>query len=369
MQETQSKVAEMTAEEVMDHLAENCPEMSFELKQAIVAVRCKGKTWRAASTDAGVNETTLMRGMKRANLPPTQAQLAKEQKAPPKATSGKDCGKDLLQHPLSKVFPPMSPDEKAALRDSLEVIGVQNPITLHDGMVLDGWNRYTTCLELGMDCPYAELPEWIEPAQFVRAQNKDRRHLPLSAWALIEVGLSAWHPGSTTKQGGDLKSPLAEGRTNQAMADAVGATTRTIQRAKAVHQDAVKEVQDAVKSGKMGLPKAAAISKLPKEKQVAAMAQPVQKQEEPQEPEYSELDAAKDQVASLQDELVIARMGDVPEEERNQAAQRIAELQAEVKTLQAALKAVTISRDSLMEDVAQLKRQIKLNEKRNQQRA
>lgn len=46
------------------------------------------------------------------------------------------------QHPLSAAFPAMQSDEFQALVDSIESIGVQNPITLLDGMVIDGWHRY-----------------------------------------------------------------------------------------------------------------------------------------------------------------------------------------------------------------------------------
>ena len=76
-------------------------------------------------------------------------------------------------------------------------------------------------------------------------------------------------------------------------------------------------------------------------------------------PEYTELDAARDQITELQSELVVARMGDIPEEHKTQAAERIAALQAEVNTLTATLKAVQLSRDSLMEERAQMVRQMK----------
>lgn len=76
-------------------------------------------------------------------------------------------------------------------------------------------------------------------------------------------------------------------------------------------------------------------------------------------PEYTELDAAHDQISELQAELVVARMGDIPEEEKQQAADLIAELHAEIKTLNATLAAVTLSRDTLMEERAQMLRQMK----------
>ena len=267
------------------------------------------------------------------------------------------------QHPLSAAFPAMAAEDFQGLKDSIENIGVQNPITIFEGMVVDGWNRYKAANELGMDCPSKELDAWIDPVAFVRAQNKDRRHLPLSAWALIEVSLREWKPSHRPDKG-ELSSPLLA--SNQEMADAVGVTKRTIQQAKAVQSNATPEVIAAVKSGEIGLPKAAAIAKLPKEEQAAAIHKPAPKPApavvEPEieaPPEYTELDAAHDQISELQAELVVARMGDIPEEEKQQAAGLIAELHAEIKTLNATLAAVTLSRDTLMEERAQMLRQMK----------
>ena len=271
------------------------------------------------------------------------------------------------QHPLSAAFPAMAAEDFQGLKDSIENIGVQNPITIFEGMVVDGWNRYKAANELGMDCPSKELDAWIDPVAFVRAQNKDRRHLPLSAWALIEVSLREWKPSHRPDKG-ELSSPLQA--SNQEMADAVGVTKRTIQQAKAVQSNATPEVIAAVKSGEIGLPKAAAIAKLPKEEQAAAIHKPAPKPApavvEPEieaPPEYTELDAAHDQISELQAELVVARMGDIPEEEKQQAAGLIAELHAEIKTLNASLKAAYLSRDQLMEENAQMKRQMAMQRK------
>lgn len=80
-------------------------------------------------------------------------------------------------------------------------------------------------------------------------------------------------------------------------------------------------------------------------------------------PDYTELDAANDQISALQSELVVARMGDIPDDQKQQAAERIAQQDAYIRTLEASLKAVTNSRDALMEDVVQLKRQCQMQRK------
>ena len=83
--------------------------------------------------------------------------------------------KTYAQHPLSAAFPAMSAEDFQALTDSIDNIGIQNPITLFEGMVIDGWHRYSAALRLGMDCPTVELGD-VDPREFVMAQNKARRH-------------------------------------------------------------------------------------------------------------------------------------------------------------------------------------------------
>ena len=76
------------------------------------------------------------------------------------------------------------------------------------------------------------------------------------------------------------------------------------------------------------------------------------------EDEYTELDAAHDQIHELQAELVVARIHSTDSEEAAQAATLIAELRAHIKTLEATLKAVKISRDTYQNQVAEMQRQI-----------
>lgn len=93
------------------------------------------------------------------------------------------------------------------------------------------------------------------------------------------------------------------------------------------------------------------------------MAEAKQEEEAEEDPKYTELDAAHDQIIELQAELVVARMGDIGEDEKEQAAQLIKELNAEIKKLKVVLKAVELARDSLMEENAQMKKQMAMQRK------
>lgn len=283
------------------------------------------------------------------------------------------------QHPLSAAFPAMGPDEFQSLKDSITDLGVQNPVTLFEGMVLDGWHRYCAALELGMECPVQELEDWIDPRSFVKAQNKHRRRLSVGAWALIEVSLFKyqWAPAHRPINRAP-GAPLP--KTREDMAESAGSSVRTIVQAKNVDAKAVPAVKQAVLSGQTSLKAAEQIAKLPADQQEHALAvatapkprpvpapapEPVSAPPQPPAPpaystppEYSELDAARDQIADLQAALALANLGDVPEVDRNQAAELIEQLRGEVKGLSAQLRAVTSSRDFLMQENAQMKQQL-----------
>lgn len=210
--------------------------------------------------------------------------------------------KNLKQHPLSAAFPAMQDDEYQALKDSIEVICVQNAITLYDGMVLDGWHRYSAANDLGMDCPTVELGD-VDPVDFVRAQNKHRRHSTPSALALAEVSICKWAPSGRLPSSGHQVSTS----NNAQMAERVGVHVNTIKQAKVVEESATDKVKDAVKSGAISVKTAAAVAKLPAKEQnkiaakgpeamrAAAKPAPVAQEEEgaPDQAEFDSVAAAQ----------------------------------------------------------------------------
>lgn len=276
------------------------------------------------------------------------------------------------QHPLSAAFPAMQPDEYQALIDSIGNIGVQNPITLFEGMVLDGWHRYTAATECGMACPFVELGD-VDPRDFVLAQNKARRHITLAQLVACVSSVYQWKP-----QGGNQTALSAVCSTSKEVAEKTGASVRTVEQYRQVERKASPEVIEAVKRGEVGLPKAAAIAKLPMAEQAAALHKPAPKPAKPAPvaepeteapPDYTELDAMKDALSviseendRLNDRLAIAAF-EATEEERSAAHETLIALRAENKTLTAALRAVTLSRDSLMEEAVQMKRQMAMHRK------
>ena len=188
----------------------------------------------------------------------------------------------LKQHPLSSAFPAMGADDFLALKDSIENIGVQNPITLFEGMVIDGWHRYTAATELDLECPTVELGD-VDPRDFVLAQNKARRHVTQAQLAMATTAVYSWKPVGSNQHAGSAGTAEAP-KSNKELAAIAGVGTRSIEQAKAIQAKAVPEVIEAVKRGEIGGEKAAAIAKLPKDEQASAITKPVseiKKQAEP----------------------------------------------------------------------------------------
>lgn len=282
----------------------------------------------------------------------------------------------LKQHALSAAFPAMSADDFQALKDSIENIGVQNPITVFDGEVIDGWHRYRAANDLGMDCPQVVLGN-VDPREFVVAQNKARRHVTQAQLAMATTAVYAWRPVGSNQHPARVGTECPPKSTAE-LAQVAGVSEKTIKQAKSVQTKAAPEVVDAVKRGEIGLPKAAAIASLPKEKQAAAIAQPAPKKAAPAKQTPAPAPAPQDdhelreaistinELASendlLRDRVAVAAMHGT-DDERAQAAETIAALRAQIKTLEAELDATRASRDGFQRQNAELMKQVRMQQK------
>jgi hypothetical protein len=107
----------------------------------------------------------------------------------------------------------------------------------------------------------------------VLAQNKARRHITAAQIAMATTAVYAWNPSgrpAEEKRGTECRVS----KTTAELAEIAGTSERTIRQAKAVQTTAVPAVQEAVKTGAIGLPKAAEIAKLPQGEQAEAIRHP-----------------------------------------------------------------------------------------------
>lgn len=160
-------------------------------------------------------------------------------------------------HPLCTLFPRMAGAEFKALCDDLAVNGLRTPITLHNGMILDGGNRYRACLEAGIEPAFTEF-DGSSLVQFVLSANLHRRHLSAGQQAAIVASAQDWANAQT--RGGDRKSDQSATLhfdTADKRAAESGASLRTQKMAdKVAKADPVLSRQ--VAHGEVSLPKAVA---------------------------------------------------------------------------------------------------------------
>jgi hypothetical protein len=91
-------------------------------------------------------------------------------------------------HPLAELIPPMSDEEYGELRADVEANGLRAPVTLYEGMVLDGRHRARVCDELGREFETVQF-EGEDPAGFVISMNLRRRNLTVGQRATAAIAL------------------------------------------------------------------------------------------------------------------------------------------------------------------------------------
>lgn len=186
-------------------------------------------------------------------------------------------------HPIADLFPLLAPAELAELAADIKRHGVLDPLITHEGMILDGRNRWLAISQLlaaGHTPHYRteELWEGEDPIAFVVSKNLRRRHLTpgqraMAATTAEEMYAKLAHPGrpkKTVDHGPGFSPGLAREKAGQLF----GVTGRSVGDAKAVKVSAIPELKAAVESGTLGVRQAARLAKLPPEEQRKALSKP-----------------------------------------------------------------------------------------------
>ena len=99
---------------------------------------------------------------------------------------------NIERHYLSAIFPDMQPAEYTALCNSIREHGQVHPIIVFQGQVLDGWQRYRVCQELGID-PRIEPfhGDELDALHYVIAVNLCRANPTPDQLAVVAVEIEA----------------------------------------------------------------------------------------------------------------------------------------------------------------------------------
>lgn len=146
-------------------------------------------------------------------------------------------------HTLAALLPLMTQPEIRELADDIRQNGQLAPVTLFEGKILDGRNRYRACKLAGVEPKVREF-KGKDPLTFVLSANVHRRHLTESQRALIAARLV------TMKRGGDRKSEkVLPAKTVDEAAHDLDVSPRSVDTAKQVLREASAEDVKAVERG------------------------------------------------------------------------------------------------------------------------
>lgn len=112
---------------------------------------------------------------------------------------GLDVPADLLAelltvHPALAIVPPMNPEERQALAESIRQHGLLKPITLYQGQLLDGRERLTACIRTGVE-PRFQTYDGDDPIGYVISLNVRRQHFTEDQRACMALEYERLHGG------------------------------------------------------------------------------------------------------------------------------------------------------------------------------
>jgi ParB-like chromosome segregation protein Spo0J len=152
---------------------------------------------------------------------------------------------EYREHEFASIFPMMTEKDLMALAEDIKENGQRAPITLLDGLILDGRNRYKACEIAGTKPRFRDYSDASDPLAFVISANVHRRQMTTSQRALVAAKIA------TLRQGGDRKGNGKDtGKTTALAAKELDVGKRTVETARQVLRDASSEDVKAIEDGK-----------------------------------------------------------------------------------------------------------------------
>jgi ParB-like chromosome segregation protein Spo0J len=167
-------------------------------------------------------------------------------------------------HPLAELFPLIEGEELTSLIRSIQRDGLQEPIALFNGAILDGRNRAHACEEGGVEPWYVDLPPDTDPLTYVLNKNLHRRHLSESQRGMLAAKLETLRHGDNQHTAGDANLHVHR----EDAARMLNVSVRTVASAAKVRDHGAPELQQAVERGEVSVAAAAEIANRLPEQQV-----------------------------------------------------------------------------------------------------
>lgn len=168
-----------------------------------------------------------------------------------------------------RLVPPVSNTDFQSLKQSIKENGLYIPIVINQsGTILDGHHRYRACQELGLE-PRTEVKTFadlLSEKQFVIESNLRRRHLndfqkselghilePIESELAKIRQLAALKNTKISLGSVSLGSNDQNGRVIDKIAEKVGLSAKTYQRAKTIIENAPEELKEKVRAGQTSI--------------------------------------------------------------------------------------------------------------------
>lgn len=169
-------------------------------------------------------------------------------------------------HPAAELFPPMTPTEIEELATDIRLHGLREPITLHEGRILDGRNRLVACGQVGVEPTFRDLPAGLSPARYVWSMNYTRRHLTMGQRAMAAMNMEKMVAKEAkdrmsrggllaVRQGVELIPHPEQGRTRDKLADIANVNPRYIADAQTLNRES-PQLAAEVAAGTVTIPEA-----------------------------------------------------------------------------------------------------------------
>lgn len=289
----------------------------------------------------------------------------------------------FIDDEFKSLIPPLAPEEYAQLEANILAEGCRDALVLWDDVLIDGHNRYGICQKHGISFAtvqattiqgYDDAVLWIVNNQLGRRNipNFVRGELALRAKPIIEARAKARQEASQIKGGrtvAQISAPPAI-ETRQEVAKAAGVSHDTIRKVEKIRETAAPEVLASVRSGEISINVANKVAALPVEQQSAiaaagpagmkkAAAQARDVERPPKAPEPTEADTLREALAEARETASML----AEELEAYRAVEAGTQFE-EIKQLQERNRILRSQLDDYTTQNQQLKRQVKMLERR-----
>ena len=172
----------------------------------------------------------------------------------------------MKAHPYADIFPLLEGEAFDSLVADIRANGLREPITIHQGMILDGRNRHRACAAAGIEPRFVKFNGGDPPA-FVLSLNLHRRHLDKSQRAMVAARLA-------NLKDGQRAASIEAAASQDHAAKLLNVSRSGVQRAREVIDKGAPELIRSVDRGDIAVSVAAGLATTSEAIQRQAVAQP-----------------------------------------------------------------------------------------------